>query len=263
MQSLRPAQRPEPHEHEGDTVLIQQRVLIIEDQPSVAQALRAVVERAGMHAAWAANGAEARALARSFEPHVALVDIELPDISGIVLIRWLVAQGDCGIIVVSGHAEDADRIIGLEVGADDYVVKPPNPRELVARIRAVHRRIRLRQAGSPPAPSGKPPGPTVVAVGGMRVDLPRRLATGPSGKTVTLTAAECATLVLLIDADGRPVSREQICKVALRRPLHAEDRAVDQLIFTLRNKLTPSEDGKRFFQSVRGLGYSLHLPAQG
>jgi DNA-binding response OmpR family regulator len=102
----------------------------------------------------------------------------------------------------------------------------------------------------------------VVVVGSTRVDLPRRLATSRSGKTIALTAAECTALGLLIEAKGEAVSRDRLCKAALRRTLHGEDRAVDQLIFNLRRKLTPGEEGNRVFQSVRGLGYSLRGPAE-
>ena len=258
-----PTREGEAGRSEGDEVLVQPRVLIIEDQTEVARAIRGVVDRAGMLTAWAATGAEAQALARSFEPHVALVDIELPDISGIVLIRWLLAQIGCGIIAVTGQAEAADRIIGLEVGADDYIVKPPLPRELVARIRAVHRRVVLRRTASPPVAASKPARTNTVTVGTMQVDLQRRVATGPSGKSVTLTAAEGTALGLLVEAKGSPVSREQLCVAALRRELNAEARAVDQLIFNLRKKLAPTEEGRQVFQTVRGLGYSLHLPPAG
>lgn len=252
-------QPAEPRGGDEDATLMQPRVLIIEDQPDVAQAIRGVVDRAGMLTAWAATGAEAQSLTRSFEPHVALVDIELPDISGIVLIRWLVAQSGCGIIAVSGHAEDADRIVGLEVGADDYIVKPPIPRELVARIRAVHRRVILRQNVNQNTISGKPNPTREVTIGDIRVDLHKRLATSLSGKSITLTGAENALLVLLVDAKGEPVSRANICEAVLRRPLNAEDRSVDQLVFSLRSKLTPGEEGRHIFQAVRGLGYSLNI----
>ena len=125
------------------------RVLVIEDDPVVARAFLRGIERASMQAAWASTGALGMALKDKFRPHVVLVDLTLPDISGLALISRLVEQRDCGVVVVSGSGEEADRVVGLELGADDYIVKPMSMREMVARIRAVHRRV------SPPKPSGQ------------------------------------------------------------------------------------------------------------
>jgi DNA-binding response OmpR family regulator len=129
------------------------RVLLVEDNPAVAATLRLFIERSGMQTAWAPTVGRAIELKASFRPDVALVDLELPDADGMVLIEWLAGLRDCGIIVVSGQGDEAQRIVGLETGADDYIAKPPQLRELVARIRAVHRRASQRwvvQAEPPP-----------------------------------------------------------------------------------------------------------------
>jgi two-component system OmpR family response regulator len=233
------------------------RVLVIEDQPEVAMTIRRVLDRNGMQTAWAQTGAEVMGLKRGFDPHIALVDLELPDTSGISVIQWLAAEGGCGIIVVSGHGEEADRIVGLEVGADDYIMKPPMPRELVARIRAVHRRV--GQHGEPAAREAKAQNAGGGFIGRVWVDVQQRAAINADGQRIDITAAEFAALGALLDARGETVSREHLSEIALRRPWHAEDRSVDQLIFGLRQKLSSDGEGRRHIQTVRGLGYVLSL----
>lgn len=243
----------------GDTFapLPDPRVLLIEDNPAVAETLQKFIERSGMRTAWAQTGARAIELKHSFMPDVVLVDLELPDTSGVALIGWLSGLNDCGIIVVSGRSEEAERIVGLELGADDYIAKPPQLREMVARIRAVHRRSHLRAAvrGEPrnlPAPETHP-----VQVGPWQVDLQRRGVVGADGKPVPVTTAEFAALQELVLARGEPVTRERMSEVALRRPWRPEDRSIDQLIFSLRRKLGDGEGGSRAIKSVRGAGYVL------
>ena len=252
----------------GDTAapLPDPRVLLIEDNPAVAETLQKFIERSGMRTAWAQTGARAIELKRSFMPDVVLVDLELPDTSGVALIGWLSGLHDCGIIVVSGRSEEAERIVGLELGADDYIAKPPLLREMVARIRAVHRRSHLRAAvrGEPVSTATPPTHP--VQVGPWQVDLQRRSVADAAGRTVPVTAAEFAAMQELLLAHGEPVSRERLSEVALRRPWRPEDRSIDQLIFSLRRKLGDGEDGGRIIQSVRGAGYVLaaaQRPAMG
>jgi DNA-binding response OmpR family regulator len=234
------------------------RVLLIEDNPAVAETLQKFIERSGMRTAWAQTGAKAIELKRSFMPDVVLVDLELPDTSGVALIGWLADLHDCGIIVVSGRSEEAERIVGLELGADDYIAKPPQLREMVARIRAVHRRSHLRAAsrsqGQLQAP---PPQTSPLQLGHWRLDLQRRALTSEDGKQLAITAAEFAALQELALAAGQPVSREKLSETALRRPWRPEDRSIDQLIFSLRRKLGDGEGGARLIQSVRGAGYIL------
>jgi DNA-binding response OmpR family regulator len=243
----------DPSEH-----LPELRVLLIEDNQSVAETLQKFIERSGMQTAWARTGGRAMELKRSFLPHVVLVDLELPDTSGTQLIAWLCSMQDCGIIVVSGRGEEAERIRGLELGADDYIAKPPQLREMVARIRAVHRRSRLRAAvqGDTPAPIAAPL-MHAVQVGPWRIDLQRRYVCDQANRPLPVTAAEFAALQELVLSGGQAVSRERLSEAALRRPWRPEDRSIDQLIFTLRRKLGDGEGGARLIQSVRGAGYIL------
>ncbi len=211
-----------------------------------------------MRTAWAQTGARAMELKRTFMPDVVLVDLELPDTNGVNLIGWLASTQDCGIIVVSGRADESERIVGLELGADDYISKPPQLRELVARIRAVHRRSHHRAAArgdariAPAVPVTHP-----VQVGPWRIDLQRRAVTDLHSRPLSVTAAEFAALQELVLSGGRAVSRERLSETALRRPWRPEDRSIDQLIFSLRRKLGDGDGGARMIQSVRGAGYIL------
>jgi DNA-binding response OmpR family regulator len=236
------------------------RVLLIEDNPAVAETLQKFIERSGMRTAWAQTGAKAMELKRSFMPDVVLVDLELPDTNGVHLIGWLSNLQDCGIIVVSGRSEEAERIVGLELGADDYIAKPPQLREMVARIRAVHRRSHHRALARSEIPA-ESAAPTMhpVQVGPWRIDLQRRNVTDEDSRPLPVTAAEFAALQELVLGGGHAVSRERLSEAALRRPWRVEDRSIDQLIFSLRRKLGDGEGGTRLIQSVRGAGYVLIL----
>jgi len=233
------------------------RVLVIEDDPVVARAFLRGIERASMQAAWASTGALGMALKDKFRPHVVLVDLTLPDMGGLVLIGRFMEQRDCGVVVVSGSGEEADRVVGLELGADDYIVKPMSMREMVARIRAVHRRVNLPKL-SEQETSASPM--QILKVGSIRIDVARRVAHDLDGRRLALTSAEFAALEVLVRAAGAPVSRDALSEAALRRPWRANDRSVDQLVFSLRQKLPPDEDGGALIQSVRGAGYWLRAP---
>ncbi len=232
-------------------------VMLIEDDVEVGKTMQRFIERAGMKVAWAQTGAEAVRLKESFRPDVVLVDLELPDVNGSQLITWLASRRDCGIIVVSGRGgEEVERVVGIEMGADDFIGKPPPMRELVARIRAVHRRS-ARTAPPAAVESG------IIALGAVRVDLKRRLVTLPADagrsaeEPIHLTAAEFTALEALLAAAPQPVAREELCRQALRRPFHAEDRGVDQLILNLRRKLFDNDSAHSVIKSVRGAGYAI------
>ena len=204
------------------------------------------VERAGFAAVWAQTGAEARVLKLSFQPNIALVDLELPDTNGITLIKWLVQDG-CAVIVVSGAGDECDRVVGLELGADDYIVKPASLRELIARIRAVHRRAALPAAVS----SAR------LDPGALVIDTAKRTVHTKAGERLALTGAEFLAIDMLSKAAGAVVTRDQLSESVLRRAWQPSDRSVDQIILTLRHKMPPDADGQSLIQSVRGYGYVL------
>ncbi len=226
------------------------RVLIVEDAEPVAALIEAALRGEGMAAELAPSGQQAIAAKLRWWPDVVLIDLGLPDIDGHDLIERFAQDGDCGIIVVTAHDAEGARIAGLETGADDYMVKPVPLKELAARIRAVHRRLTR-----PPA-TGAARGPAVT------LDWAHRRLAGPGRVTTPLTEAEFAAFVTLLEADGASVSRDWLGRVALKRPLAADDRSVDQLMLKLRRKLALHGVPNRSILSSRGLGYVIPEPGR-
>ncbi len=226
------------------------RVLIVEDGPTVAAAIESALREAGMATRVVTTGAEAIAAKAEFRPDIALVDLELPDVNGMQLVARFSREADCGVIVVTANGAEAARIAGLETGADDYIVKPPPLRELAARIRAVHRRVYR--------PEREAAAPGVL----FTIDPARRLLTGPNERTIALTEAETAALEFLLGADGAGGAREALSEVALKRPLHADDRSVDQLVLKLRRKIASLGASERTILSARRHGYVIPDPGR-
>jgi DNA-binding response OmpR family regulator len=233
----------------GLELLAEPSVLVVEDDHDVALTYCRFLDKSGMKTCWARTGAEALKLKDTFRPDVALVDLGLPDVDGGGLIPLLTPA--CGVIVVSGRGEEVERVVGLERGADDFITKPVPMREMVARIRAVHRRL-----AKPASPTNEP---AQVTLGAVRVDLRRRVVTGRDSGPIHLTAAEFVALEALITAAPQPVSRDRLCKLALRRQFHAEDRGVDQLVLNLRRKLFDDDSAHSVIVSVRGAGYAITI----
>lgn len=236
-------------------MLANPRVLLIEHDEAVATVMMRAMERAGLAASWAKNGTDGLALKGAARPHVVVLDLSLPDINGMALLSRLVEGRDCGIIVVSELSDEADRIVGLEMGADDYMAKPAGLRELLARIRAVHRRVNTRPEARPAVQPSH-----VLKIGPIRVNILHRTVHTDDGRRLSLTSAEFSALETLANAAGAAVSRDKLSEAALRRPWRAEDRSVDQLVFNLRQKLPPDEGGGMLIQSIRGSGYWLRAP---
>ncbi len=226
------------------------RVLIIEDVPTVAAAMEAALREAGMDTRIAMTGAEAVSAKAEFRPDVVLIDLELPDVSGMQLVARFAGEADCGVIVVTATGAEAARVAGLDTGADDYIVKPAALRELAARIRAVHRRLYR------PEPEQAARGPTLT------IDTARRLLIGPNEASTGLTEAEAAALDALLGAAGASVSRELLSQTALKRKLHIEDRSVDQLVLKLRRKIASVGASDRTILSARRHGYVIPDPGQ-
>ncbi len=226
------------------------RVLIVEDIAPVAAAVEASLRSSGMDTERAASGAEAIARKPLFNPDIILLDLQLPDVIGFELVERFAAEGDCGLIVVTSSSDEALRVEGLDRGADDYLIKPVPMRELAARIRALYRRLSRSDPREP-----APPATQIV------VEPAHRCLIGRHGERTLLSEAEFTALETLLDADGAPVSREWLGKVALKRPLHADDRSVDQLVLKLRRKLTSSGAAERTILSARRHGYVIPDPS--
>jgi DNA-binding response OmpR family regulator len=219
-------------------------VLLVEDEEQVAAALRDLLEREGYVVRRAASLAQARReLAPNAEPvDVVLLDWRLPDGEGIDLLKELRKTSDLPVLMVTARVEVIDRVLGLELGADDYVTKPVEPRELLARVKA---RLRNRQRSAVAAPA------RVFEFAGIRVDLDAREVTF-EGRAVPTTRMEFGLLALLVEHPGRVFSREELLNQVWGYERSPTTRTVDTHVVQLRNKLRDD-----LFESVRGIGYRL------
>jgi DNA-binding response OmpR family regulator len=229
---------------------VQPRVLIVEDIEPVAAAVAAALRASGMEVELAGSGREAVERKVAFRPEIVLLDVQLPDMNGLELVERFARDGDCGLIVVTADGDETSRVDGLDRGADDYLVKPVPMRELAARIRALYRRL-TRAEFRPPAP----------VTAHIVLDQAHRCLVGLNGEQTPLSEAEFTALETLLDADGAPVSRDWLGRVALKRPLHADDRSVDQLVLKLRRKLSASGAAERTILSARRQGYVIPDPS--
>jgi DNA-binding response OmpR family regulator len=216
------------------------RILIVEDEDAIAVPLAEGLSREGFEVTRVANGADALT---SPEPDLVLLDLRLPDMDGLDVCRELRARSRVPIIVVTAKGEEVDRVVGLEVGADDYVVKPFGLRELVARIRAVSRRAGARGEGGDDGP---------IAVGPLAIDLRAHRAT-LDGDEIALTAKEFDLLTLLAREAGAVVSRERILAEVWNTTWYGSAKTIDVHVASLRRKL--GDPG--WIETVRGVGLRL------
>ena len=227
------------------------RVLVVDDDPGIRDVLCEYLGRHGYDARGAADGAEMdRVLAEGPRIDVIVLDLMMPGEDGLSICRRLAGNGP-PVIMLSAMGEDADRIVGLELGADDYLAKPCNPRELLARIRAVLRR-------RAPASAGKGQG---LKFRGWRLDLVRRELTGPDGVAVPLSGGEFNLLRVFAERPGRILSRDQLLELARGPATEAFDRAIDVQISRLRKKLDDGS-GAEIIETIRGEGYRFAAEAR-
>jgi DNA-binding response OmpR family regulator len=222
-------------------------VLVVEDEESITTPLAAALAREGFDTSVAATAAEALELAGSLKPDLVLLDLMLPDGSGLDVCRELRRTSTVPIIVVTARGDEADRVVGLELGADDYVVKPFSARELVARMRAV-----LRRADAPVAPAGDEP----IRVGVLAVDPARRTAS-VDGETLGLSRKEFEVLCLLAREAGRVVTRERLIEEVWDTTWFGSTKTLDVHVSALRRKLGDDPSAPRFIHTVRGVGFRL------
>jgi DNA-binding response OmpR family regulator len=229
-----------------DPALSSIKVLLVEDDARLAQLTARYLESHGVLVTITADGVEGQAEALRRQYDCVVLDLMLPGRDGIEVTRELRARTDVPIVMVTARGEEADRVLGLEVGADDYVTKPFSPRELLARIRATVRRVR-GQAG---------PAKQALQVGGLMLD-PQRLTVTLDGRPVELTAYEFAILRALAQRPGHVLSREQLLDLAKGSAELSFDRSIDVHVSRLRAKLGDDSRSPRILKTVRGVGYLL------
>ncbi|GGL93704.1 DNA-binding response regulator [Streptomyces fumigatiscleroticus] len=222
------------------------RVLIIEDDRAVREGLRLALRRQGHEVAAAATGEDGLERLRSFRPDAVILDLMLPGMPGLEVCRRIRAHDQVPIIMATARGDDADVVVGLEAGADDYVVKPVRARVLDARVRAV-----LRRAGGPPGEYGAPRtehhGDLTVDRAGLTVTL--------GGHPVALGPSELRLLLTLSASPGQVFSRQQLLEAVWEHSYHGDARLVDACVKRLRAKLGESSERPRHIHTVRGFGY--------
>ncbi len=225
------------------------QILVIDDDRELGELLTELLGQEGYAVEIAGDGATglARAGAKAFA--LIVLDVMLPGKNGFEVLTRLRKTSQVPVLMLTARGEDIDRIVGLEMGADDYLPKPFNPRELVARVRALHRR-----AAGAAVPRTEAPG--VLAVDDIEV-LPSARLARVAGEEVKLTTAEFALLEALVRQAGSVVSREDLTRIVLDRKLAAFDRAIDMHVSNLRRKLGPGPGGAERIKTVRNAGYIL------
>jgi two-component system torCAD operon response regulator TorR len=224
-------------------------VLIIEDEPATRGLLAGYFQQAGFLVVEAETGQEARETMLRQPPDLVLLDIELPDEDGFSIAKSIREISNVGIIIVTQRANEDDRVFGLETGGDDYVTKPPNGRELVARAKNLLRRTH-------PGKMRRTEG-LVRRFGGWTIDLGRRRLINPQGGEVKVTRGEFELLALLVRSNGRVVTREQLIDVVSGTDRDPSDRTIDVLVSRLRRKMGENSASPSLVLTEKGLGYRL------
>jgi DNA-binding response OmpR family regulator len=222
------------------------RVLVVDDEPHIRRVLRGYLEADGFQVAEAADGEAALAALRGEPPDLVLLDVMLPGIDGLEVLRQLRGFSDTYVIMVTARAEEVDKLVGLGVGADDYVTKPFSPREVTARVKAVLRRGRGAQAGQD-AP---------LRFDGLTIEPAGREVT-VEGKPVALSSLEFDLLTALADAPGRVFSRAQLLQRVWGYDFYGDERVVDVHVRSLRARLGDDASDPHLIATVRGVGYKF------
>ncbi len=222
------------------------RVLVVDDEESMRKVVRYALEQAGYEVAVSVDAEEANDVMREFDPDLVVLDVMLPGESGLEFCRRLREDSHVPIIMLSARSEEVDRVLGLEFGADDYIVKPFSPRELVSRVKAHLRRVDM----------AREPETSELRIGKLRIDLDGHQAF-MSDEAVHLTTSEFQILTLLARHPGKVFTRQAIMDSLWGGGFVGDERAVDVHVHNLREKLEPDPRNPEYILTVRGLGYRL------
>jgi DNA-binding response OmpR family regulator len=224
------------------------KILVVDDEPRIVRVLRGYLESAGFQVVAAYDGTEALAAFRHETPDLIILDLMLPEVDGLDVARTIRRESDVPLIMLTARVEEADRLIGLELGADDYVTKPFSPREVVARVRAVLRRI-----------GGSEPASRIFTVGDVTLDLDKRQASVAS-RSMELTPTEFDLLATLMESPGRVFSRMQLLDKVQGYAYEGYDRTIDAHVKNLRQKLEEDPKHPHYILTVYGVGYKFAEP---
>jgi two-component system alkaline phosphatase synthesis response regulator PhoP len=220
-------------------------ILVVDDEPKIVRLARDYLERSNFRVLPAADGVSALAAARQEQPDLVILDLNLPELDGLDVCRALRRESSVPIIMLTARAEELDRLLGLELGADDYIVKPFSPRELVARVRAVLRRAQ-----------GDVQTPEIVRVGALAIDLNSHRVT-LRDETLKLTRIEFTLLAILAQHPGQTFSRAQLIDRLHGTADGGYDRSIDAHIKNLRRKLEADPADPQYILTVYGIGYQF------
>jgi two-component system, OmpR family, response regulator len=235
------------------------RVLIVDDDPEVRSMMVEYLTSHGYEVAPADSGESMRAALAQSVPDVVLLDLNLPGEDGLTLARYLRERHDFGIIMVTAAGDVVDRIVGLEVGADDYLAKPFDPRELRARLKSVMRRVQSRMA--PAAPAEAATGSQRVAMGRCQLDLAAHALHDDAGREIPLTHMEFDLLRVFAEHPNQVLSRDQLLTLTRNREWEPFDRSIDIRIARVRRKVEADPENPQIIRTVRGAGY-MFVPAK-
>jgi two-component system alkaline phosphatase synthesis response regulator PhoP len=222
---------------------VAKRILIVEDEPELVRVLRDYLEQAGYEVEAAHDGVAGLSLFRRRNPDLVLLDLNLPEMDGLDVAREMRRATEVPIIMVTARVEEADRLVGLELGADDYVTKPFSPREVVARVKAV-----LRRMSGPSEPARR------IRSGDVEIDLERHQVS-VRGQRVELTPTEFDLLATLADQPGRVFTRLQLLEATQGHAYKGYERTVDAHVKNLRAKIEPNPKEPQYVETVFGVGY--------
>ena len=223
-------------------------IVVVDDDPDVRETVAEYLRRNGFSVSEADGGEALREVMASRPIDLALLDVNMPGEDGLTLAREISAAGRAGMIMLTANSDDLDKIVGLEVGADDYVTKPYNPRELLARVKAVLRRA--RSGGAETATLGRE-----VQMGKCRLNLDARKLYEADGSEVPLTAMEYDLLQTFAEHPGRPLSRDRLLDLAHSKEMEPFDRSIDTRITRIRRKIEIDPAKPDCIRTVRGAGY--------
>lgn len=230
----------------NDQPAYQELIAIVEDDPAVARVIEQVLGDFSFRTVWCRNAADLLKRLHPFAPDLCIIDLGLPDMDGIELMQRVRAESSCGILILTGRAYVSDRVMGLELGADDYVLKPFEPRELVARVRSILRRNEAKPAAGATAQR------QIAAFSGWRFNIGNNTLCAPDGEQHQLSTAEANLLKVFVNHPNHILKREQLLGT---RELSSTDRSIDVSISRLRRKLEPETGSPALIKTVYGAGY--------